>query len=57
MIVYLPDPRDNNNMQPVVTLHARFTGDLHKAIVVNKEAQKNLISSIIKMTMKLKSFS
>ena len=39
-IAYLPDPRDNNSMQPIVTFHARFTGDLSKDILVSKETQK-----------------
>jgi hypothetical protein len=32
MIGYLPDPRNNKDVQSVVTYHAQFTGDLPKSI-------------------------
>jgi hypothetical protein len=40
-IGYLPDPKDNTKVQSVVTHHARFTGDLTKAITTSKMLQQS----------------
>jgi hypothetical protein len=39
-IGYLPDPRNNMDVQSVVTYHARFTGDLPKSIKASKDISK-----------------
>ena len=40
-IAYLPDPKNNLEVQSVVTHHARFTGDLSKGITISKQIQQS----------------
>ena len=40
-ITYLPDPKNNLEVQSVVTHHARFTGDLQKAVTTSKQIQQS----------------
>ena len=40
-IGYLPDPKDATEMQSVVVYHARYTGDLNKAIESSNDIRKN----------------